>query len=216
MELRGGTPAPSMPSTGRRVGEGHCAGQRAGWGRSWCPMVGNQHSELARVNYPSAEQLGSRGLVALVGAVAARAGCSRTLPGRGAGASVDRGVVPRGADATGHSGDARRQPCIGRLQVENLAATTTPPGKTVSRSRVASTGSPAASEDATSSLGQSAAQAVTRGADHGMPVGAAWRRLPPSGTEPSSTSACRTHLRSVSAFIPNRPATVRIASYSEE
>jgi hypothetical protein len=35
-------------------------------------------------------------------------------------------------------------------------------------------------------------------------------------TWPLSTSACRTHFRNVSGFIPNRPATVRIASYSEE
>ena len=32
---------------------------------------------------------------------------------------------------------------------------------------------------------------------------------------PASTSACRIHFRSVSGFIPNRPATALIASYSE-
>lgn len=34
--------------------------------------------------------------------------------------------------------------------------------------------------------------------------------------EPSSISACRTHLRNVSVVIPNRFDTVRIASHSEE
>ena len=35
------------------------------------------------------------------------------------------------------------------------------------------------------------------------------------GACPASTSACRTHLRSASVLIPNRPATARIAANSE-